>query len=298
MSQEKICARSPQILSAHRPAVLSGLGNPCGTPAEFSVQARPAPGTLGAMRCIRMTLAYDGTNYHGWQEQPGQTTVQGTLVECLATILRERPNVEGAGRTDAGVHALGQVAAFTTEHPILTHRLHAAVNARLPPDIVATDLREAPLEFRPSIHAVGKRYRYRIYRSPFKPIFEARYVWHWYQPLSVEKMREAARRLVGRYDFKSFEGRGSAREDTVREVRRLDILEVGSELHFEVEGGGFLYRMVRNLVGTLTEVGRGHRPPEWIGEVLAALNRMAAGPTAPPQGLCLMEVRYPPDVCV
>ena len=251
-------------------------------------------GTLTPVRCIRMTIAYDGTNYHGWQEQPGQVTVQGTLVEALARILRERPAVEGAGRTDSGVHALGQVAAFKTEHPMPVERLHAAVNARLPEDICVTEMREAPPGFRPSHFAVGKHYRYRIHRSPFKPVFEARYVWHWYQPLALEPMREAARLLVGRHDFRSFEGRGSAREDTVREVTRLDILEAGPELHFEVEGGRFLYRMVRNLVGTLTEVGRGHRPVGWVGEVLAARDRMAAGPTAPPQGLCLMEVRYPP----
>jgi tRNA pseudouridine38-40 synthase len=247
------------------------------------------------MRCIRMTVQYDGTNYHGWQEQPGQATVQGTLVECLATILRERPAVEGAGRTDAGVHAQGQVASLKTEHPILVDRLQAAVNSRLPPDIAVTEMREAPPGFRPSFHALSKHYRYRVYRSPFKPVFEGRYVWHWYQKLAVEPMREAARLLVGRHDFASFEGRGSAREDTRREILRLDVVEAGPQLHFEVEGDRFLYRMVRNLVGTLTEVGRGHRPVEWVGRVLIARDRMAAGPTAPANGLCLVEVRYPPE---
>ncbi|MBM4017644.1 MAG: tRNA pseudouridine(38-40) synthase TruA [Planctomycetes bacterium] len=248
------------------------------------------------MRCIRMTVAYDGTNYHGWQEQPGQATVQGALVQALATVLGERPAVEGAGRTDAGVHALGQVAAFKTEHAIGVDRLHAAVNSCLPPDIAVTGMREVALGFRPSLAAVSKHYRYRIYRGPVRPVFEARYVWHWYRPLAVEPMRQAARLLVGRHDFKSFEGRGSARQDTVREVTRLDVVEAGPELHFEVEGNRFLYRMVRSLVGTLTEVGRGHRPVEWAAEVLAARDRMAAGPTAPPHGLCLVEVRYPPGM--
>ena len=247
------------------------------------------------MRCIRLKIQYDGTNYHGWQEQPGQVTVQGTLVECLATILRERPALEGAGRTDSGVHALGQVAAFKTEHAMPLDRLHAAVNSRLPPDIVVTEVREAPPGFRPSLHCLGKHYRYRICRGFLRPVFDARYVWHWHRALAQEPMREAARLLVGRHDFRSFEGRGSARDDTVREVRRLDIVEAGQELHFEVEGDRFLYRMVRNLVGTLTEVGRGHRPPEWAGQVLAARDRMAAGPTAPPHGLFLVEVRYPPE---
>ena len=243
-----------------------------------------------------MTVRYDGTNYHGWQQQPALVTVQGTLVETLATILRERPNLEGAGRTDSGVHAQGQVAAFTTDHAIETVRLQAAVNSRLPADILAADLREAPLGFRPSVHAVDKHYRYRLYRSPLKPVFEGRFVWHWYRPLEIEPMRQAARWLLGRHDFKSFEGRGSDREDTVRTLTRLDIVEVGTELHFEVEGDRFLYRMVRNLVGTLTEVGRGHRPPEWAREALDARDRTASGPTAPPQGLCLMEVRYPKEI--
>jgi tRNA pseudouridine38-40 synthase len=242
-----------------------------------------------------MTVQYDGTNYCGWQQQPAHVTVQGTLVERLATILQTRPPLEGAGRTDSGVHALGQVAAFKTEHPIEIDRLHAAINSRLPPDIAVADTRETLLNFRPSIMATSKKYRYRIYRSPLKPVFEGRYVWHWYQPLEIEPMRAAARLLVGRHDFKCFEGRGSSREDTVREIMRLEVIEVGTEVHVEVEGDRFLYRMVRNIVGTLTEVGRGHHPPEWAGDVLASLDRDAAGPTAPPQGLCLVEVRYPPE---
>jgi len=244
------------------------------------------------MRCLRLTLQYDGTNYHGWQEQPGRATVQGTLVAALATILRERPAVEGAARTDAGVHALGQVAAFRTEHPIEAARLRAALNSRLPPDIAVTDVREAAPEFRPTVHALGKHYRYRIHRGPLKPVFEGRWVWHWYRGLEVGPMRDAARLLVGRHDFRSFEGRGSAREDTVREVLRLDVAEAGPEVHVEVEGDRFLYHMVRNLVGTLVEVGRGHRPAGWAGAVLAARDRTAAGPTAPPQGLVLVGVRY------
>ena len=242
-----------------------------------------------------MTVQYDGTNYHGWQEQPGHVTVQGTLAAALATILGERPAVEGAGRTDSGVHALGQVAAFRTERGIQPSRLAAALNSRLPADIAVTDVREAAPDFSPSHDALGKHYRYRLYRGAVKPVFEARYVWHWHRPLEVEPMREAARLLVGRHDFKSFEGRGSQRLDTVREVFGIGVTEVGPEVHVDVEGNGFLYRMVRNLVGTLTEVGRGHYPPEWAGRVLALEDRMAAGPTAPPQGLCLVSVRYPGD---
>jgi tRNA pseudouridine38-40 synthase len=247
------------------------------------------------MRTLRMTVAYDGTRYHGWQQQPGQVTVQGTLIETLAPILRERPVLEGASRTDSGVHALGQVAAFPTVHAITPERLLAAVNSRLPEDMAVTEVREAPPDFRPSVHATSKHYRYRLHRGRFRPIFEGRYVWHWYWPLDVEAMRAAARLMTGRHDFASFQARGGNREETVRTLLALDVVEAGPELHFEVRGDRFLYRMVRNLVGTLTEVGRGHRPPEWVQEVLAARDRRAAGPTAPPQGLCLMEVRYPPE---
>ncbi len=239
-----------------------------------------------------MTVQYDGTNYHGWQEQAGLPTIQGTLIERLATILGERPAVEGASRTDAGVHALGQVAAFRTERAIEVARLQAALNSRLPADIAAAEMAEAPLHFRPSSDAVAKHYRYRIYRGPIKPVLQDRFVWHWHRPLEAEPMRAAARLLVGRHDFKSFETGGSPRENTEREIFRLNVTETGRELHVDVEGDGFLYRMVRNLVGTLTEVGRGHRTPEWVAGVLEARDRTAAGPCAPAKGLCLMEVRY------
>ena len=145
-----------------------------------------------------MTVRYDGTDYHGWQEQPGLATIQGTLTERLATILGERPILEGTSRTDAGVHALGQVAAFRTARAIEVERLAAALNSRLPPDIAVVDVREAPPAFSPSRDAVGKHYRYRLYRGAVRPVFEARYVWRWYRPMEVEPMREAARRLVGR----------------------------------------------------------------------------------------------------
>jgi tRNA pseudouridine38-40 synthase len=248
--------------------------------------------TLPAMRCIRMRVQYDGTNYHGWQEQPGLDTIQGTLVETLATILGERPAVEGASRTDAGVHAMGQAATFKTERNLEVARLQAALNSRLPADIAVGEMAEAPPGFRPSHDAVDKHYRYRIWRGPIKPVFEDRFVWHWHRPLDAEPMRSAARLLTGRYDFKSFQTGGTPRENTVREIGRFDVTEHGTELHIDVEGDGFLYRMVRNLVGTLTEVGRGHRTPEWVTQVRKAKDRAAAGPCAPAKGLCLMEVRY------
>jgi len=242
-----------------------------------------------------MTVQYDGTNYHGWQEQPGLPTVQGTLAETLATILGHRPAVGGAGRTDAGVHAVGQVAALTTERAIEPPRLQAALNSRLPDDIAVAGLAEVPPGFDPTRDAVSKHYRYRLWRSRAKPVFAARYVWHWYRPLEVGPMREAAARLVGTHDFKSLESRGNPRETTVRTLLCVGVTEAEPpEVHVDVEGDGFLYRMVRNLVGALVEVGRGHHPPEWMDEVLSARDRTSAGPCAPPQGLCLMAVRYPP----
>jgi tRNA pseudouridine38-40 synthase len=247
------------------------------------------------MRAIRMTVRYDGTDYHGWQEQPGLPTVQGTLVTVAATILGHRPRIEGASRTDAGVHARGQVAALWSERSMEPERLEAALNSRLPPDIAVCDACEVPIDLSPSGDPVSKHYRYRLYVGAVKPVFRGRFVWHWYRPIEVEPMQAAARRLVGRHDFRSFEGRGSAREDTVREVHRLDVTPADDEIHVHVEGGGFLYKMVRNLVGTLVEVGRGKREPEWVEEVLATRDRTAAGPCAPPQGLCLMSVRYPGD---
>ncbi len=244
------------------------------------------------MRAIRMTVRYDGTDYHGWQEQPGLRTVQRTLVEAAATILGHRPRLEGASRTDAGVHALGQVAALWTEHAIEPKRLEAALNSRLPADVAVSEVGEVPTEFSPSGDALSKHYRYRLYVGGVKPVFRVRFVWHWYRQIDPDRMREAARRLVGRHDFKSFEARGSSRGDTVREVTRLDVTPEGDEVRIDVEGGGFLYKMVRNLVGTLVQVGRGSREPEWVDEVLAARDRTAAGPCAPPQGLCLRSVRY------
>ena len=241
-----------------------------------------------------MTVRYDGTAYHGWQIQPGLATVQGTLADTLAMILGERSAVDGAGRTDAGVHAQGQVAAFSTQRDIAPGRIQAALNSRLPDDIAVADMRAVPPEFDPTRDAVGKHYRYRIWRSEAKPVFAGRYVWHWWRPLDLDAMREAARRLVGYHDFKSFESRGNMRATTDRTIFRLDVAEADPpEVHVDVEGDGFLYRMVRNLVGTLTEVGRGHRLPEWVDEVLAARDRTAGGPCAPPHGLCLMSVRYP-----
>ncbi len=262
--------------------------------AAFRVTPHPGIGyTAAIMRRLAMIVQYDGTAYHGWQRQPGLPTVQGTLEAELARLLGEAPAVDGAGRTDAGVHALGQVAAFSTGRDLAPGRIERALNSRLPDDVAVADAREVAPDFDPSRDAVSKHYRYRLYTGAPKPIFRRHVAWHWYRPLDVAPMQAAAQLLVGRHDFASFESRGSARENTVREVFSLDATRDADEVRVDVTGDGFLYRMVRNLVGTLTEVGRGHRPPEWVREVLVARDRTAGGPCAPPRGLCLMSVRYP-----
>ncbi|MDK1030470.1 MAG: tRNA pseudouridine(38-40) synthase TruA [Planctomycetia bacterium] len=260
-----------------------------------------------AMRNIRITIAYDGTNYHGWQRQPRVPTVQAEVEAALARTLRCKPSLSAASRTDAGVHSMGQVANFRTDAAIDDERLLMALNSRLPDDIAVTDLREVPDEFDASVSAERKWYRYRLWHSRIKPVFDAKRLWHWYRPLEVGPMLEAARFLTGRHDFKSFEGRGSNRPNTVRTIFRLDILREppepdadgtatlasGTEVVFDVDGDGFLYRMVRNIVGTLIEVGRGHWSPQCAAEALEAKDRTKAGPTAPAHGLCLMRVWYP-----
>ncbi|MDP6380523.1 MAG: tRNA pseudouridine(38-40) synthase TruA [Phycisphaerae bacterium] len=248
---------------------------------------------LPDMRNIRLTISYDGTNYHGWQRQPGIATVQTEVETALATVLRRRTTISASSRTDAGVHGRGQVANFRTDNAIPAERLLMALNSRLPPDIAVTEAREVLEKFDACRDAQRKWYRYRLWRSSVKPIFPARFVWHWYRPLEIEPMQEATRFLIGRHDFKSFEGRGSEREDTVRTLFRLDIRQEGNEVTFDIDGDGFLYRMVRNIVGTLVEVGRGHWSREHVEQAMEARDRTAAGPTAPPQGLCLMRVWYP-----
>jgi tRNA pseudouridine38-40 synthase len=249
------------------------------------------------MRTVRLIVAYDGTDYHGWQRQKGDLpTVQGTLEPLLSRILNHPVELTAAGRTDAGVHAVGQTAHFHTDGPIPADRIMAAANARLPTAISIRAADDAPAGFHATHSALGKLYRYTVHCAAEPPLPQrARYVWHRRPPLDLEAMTAAAARLVGRHDFSAFEGAGAERLTKVRTIFRLEAVRAGDEVSFDVEGDGFLYNMVRNIVGTLLEVGRGRRPAEWVAEALASRDRTRAGPTAPPQGLCLMWVRYPPD---
>jgi len=249
-------------------------------------------------RRIGLVVAYDGTEFHGWQRQAGLRTVQQTLEEALQRILRHPLSVSGASRTDAGVHARGQVAALTTANLIPLANLRRALVHRLPSDVSVVSAAEVPLGFNPARDAAGKFYRYRIYNAAGRPVQSLlhRYTWHVWHRLDLERLRAAAATLVGRHDFVGFAKRGSPRQSTVRTVRRIQVRRRGPEVLIDVEGDGFLYQQVRTMVGTLVEIGRGHWPTERVREILETGNRALAGPTAPPHGLCLQWVCYEPPL--
>jgi len=249
------------------------------------------------MQCrFKMVLAYDGTEFHGWQGQPGWRTVQGVLREALTRLLREPVEVQGASRTDAKVHARGQVASFSASRNLAPESLRDGLSALLPADVALLSLSPAPADFHPARDAASKLYRYTIFNSPQRPVaqLEGRYVWHVWHPLDLDAMRVAAGFLVGQHDFAAFASRGSSREGTVRTIHRVSVQRAYEKVRIDVEGDGFLYNQVRIIVGTLVEVGRGHWPPQRVAQILASRDRTLAGPTAPAQGLCLQWVRYKP----
>jgi tRNA pseudouridine38-40 synthase len=251
------------------------------------------------MRWLKLTLAYDGTSFAGWQRQRDRLSVEEALERAIEQATGERTELVASGRTDAGVHALGQAVSFTTNSRLGADILQRAINARLPEEIVVVSAEEVPEGFDARRHAVGKRYRYQIHNARLRPLLDRRYVWHVRQPLDAPAMERAAQGLVGKHDFSSFQAVGSPREHTVRTVRRIDVsvepLACGRRIVIGVEGDGFLYRMVRTIVGTLVEVGRGARQESWPTEVLRAADRRRAGPTAPAQGLFLEWVEFAPQ---
>ena len=245
-------------------------------------------------RNIKLVLAHDGTDFHGWQRQTGVRTVQQELEDVLRHILRHPLNVLGASRTDTGVHARGQVASVVTGAPVPIENLRRAMGHHLPADMALIGVYPASPGFHPTRDACAKLYRYRIFASAQRPVanFAQRYSWHVWYPLALDRLQAAAAELAGTHDFAGFASQGSPRETTVRTIYRAQVERAGDEVLVEIEGDGFLYHQVRNMVGTLIEIGRGHWPPERVGEILAARDRRLAGPTAPPQGLCLEWVRY------
>jgi tRNA pseudouridine38-40 synthase len=244
------------------------------------------------MRGLKLTIAYDGTNYVGWQRQASGVSIQQLLERAFEPITGEAPAVAGAGRTDAGVHAVGQVASVRIESDLSAATLRRALNFRLPPDVRVVRVEDAPPDFHARFDATGKRYRYRLATAPVLSPFDRWFVWHAPGPRDVDAMRRGAAVLAGCHDFTSFQAAGPDAEDTVRTIRELAIREDLAELVFEIEGDGFLRHMVRTVVGTLAEVGAGRRAPESMSDILAARDRQAAGRTAPARGLTLMEVTY------
>ncbi len=253
-----------------------------------------------AMRNIRLDLAYDGTDFHGWQRQPAAPTIQSCLEEALQKLTGEPAQVHGSGRTDAGVHALHQVANFETQSPIPCPNLVKALNDLLPPTIRVKAAKEAAPTFHARYDVRSKTYRYRILLTPVCSPFLWRFVCHHPYPLDWERMAQAARFLEGEHDFTSFAGangqedEGQGTKSMVRVIFRshLQWRPETSMLVYDVAGSGFFHHMVRNIVGTLVEVGRGKLAPRDVLRVLAARDRTQAGPTAPPQGLCLVKVEY------
>jgi tRNA pseudouridine38-40 synthase len=248
------------------------------------------------MRYFRLTLSYDGTRYAGWQVQANARTIQAEVEAALHAITGERLRAVASGRTDAGVHALGQVVSFASNTHLPPDVLRKALDANLPKDIVPLEVVEAPPGFHAIRDARRKRYRYVIQDGPVQDPFTRDYAWYFPHRLDVEAMRTAAQALVGTHDFASFEASGSARATSVRTVTELTIARRPGDfldrIVLEIEADGFLYNMVRNIVGSLVEVGRGKQPPTWIADVLRARNRKLAGMTAPPQGLFLVRVDY------
>ncbi len=247
------------------------------------------------MRTLKLIVAYDGTDFAGWQSQPSGRTVQDVLEAALEPLGMVGRTL-AAGRTDAGVHALGQVVRVRTRAPYPPQVFCQAVNARLPDDMAVLSCREVGESFHPIAEATAKTYRYLLHDGPVRDVFLRRTSWKLWQPLDEQAMAEAAQVLCGRHDFRSFQTSGSERKTTVRTVRRIDVCRGFQAcphlVAIEIEADGFLYNMARAIVGALVEIGHGQRDAAWLQDVLAACDRRRAARTAPPQGLFLVEVQY------
>lgn len=248
------------------------------------------------MQWLKLTLAYDGTDFAGWQVQPGQRTVQAELEQTLQELTGETIATVASGRTDAGVHAHGQVVSFCTASQLDAATLLRALNARLSMDIVARKIEPAQPGFHAIRDAIRKRYRYYLHDGLQRDLFSRRYVWQRRRPLTEVAMHRAAQYLVGEQDFASFQSVGGDCESSVRRMERMTVFRPpssdGNLIAIDMIANGFLYHMARAITGTLVEVGRGARDETWIAEVLAARDRSLAGMTAPAHGLFLMEVEY------
>jgi tRNA pseudouridine38-40 synthase len=247
------------------------------------------------MRRIKIQVSYDGTDYHGWQVQPGLPTIQGTLEQVFGEIEGQAVQVAGSGRTDAGVHALAQVAALTMENPIPLENLRRAANRLLPPDIRVTKVEEAPLDFHPRFQAKAKTYEYRIFRGEICTPFERRYVYHHPYRLALDEMTRLAPLIEGEHDFTAFaaaDDRDALGASKVRTIFCSKLTQEGERLTYRVAGSGFLKHMVRNIVGVLLEIGKGNVDRAALLDRLQPGCTIPAGPTVPAQGLFLVSVEY------
>jgi tRNA pseudouridine38-40 synthase len=245
------------------------------------------------MRNLKLTVAYDGTDFGGWQTQPNARTVQATLEAAIQSITQEeRIRCNASGRTDSGVHALGQVVNFFAETKLENPTLVKAINAKLPKDVAVLDCCEMHQSFCANKDAVSKRYRYVINDSRVPDVFSRRYAWQPRRKLDAEAMHRAAQYLLGRHDFRSFESDWPNRLSSVRTIKDIVVERHDKTIVVEVEADGFLYNMVRSIAGTLYNVGRGYWPESKVREILENLDRREAGMTAPPQGLFLLYVKY------
>lgn len=245
------------------------------------------------MRNIRLLLQYEGTRYQGWQKQQStDNTIQGKLETLLTRMCGETIEIQGSGRTDAGVHALGQVANFHTNCDMSTEEMLGYINQYLPEDIAVISLTEAAPRFHSRLNACGKHYEYKVINSSLPNVFQRRYALSVPEKLDVEAMRAGAAYLLGEHDFKSFTSAKKSKKSTVRRIDEISILEKDDMLVFHFKGNGFLYHMIRIIMGTLLEIGKGERKPESIPVILAAMDREKAGALVPAKGLTLVEVYF------
>ena len=243
------------------------------------------------MRRIKLVIAYDGTNFHGWQYQPDARTVEGELNAALTGFLKTTIQVIGASRTDAGVHACGNVAIFDTESTVPGDRFGFAVNRNLPEDMKIVSSEEVAPDFHPRYDSHHKTYEYHIITGEIFPT-DRLYAWYVWEELDVDKMNEAAAYLVGKHDFSSFRAAGCVAKDSIRTIFDANVRRDGRQVIISITGDGFLYNMVRIIAGTLRNVGAGRIAPEKMKDIIEAADRKEAGPTAPPQGLFLKEIVY------
>ena len=244
------------------------------------------------MRNIKLTISYDGTRYKGWQLQKNGWTVQAEIEKAIKKVLGKQYRVHGASRTDSGVHAKAQVINFKTSSNIPVSKIPLALNSVLPEDVAVIKAEEVRIDFNPQFDAKSKHYRYYILNSNKRDPFSEKYLWRVPSKLNASLMNKEAKVLIGRHDFKSFQATDKRERSSVRKITRISVKKKKETIAIDVEADGFLYNMVRNITGTLVDIGRGYLPPGSMKKILKAKDRTKAGPTAPPQGLFLMEVKY------